>query len=148
MKIAELAANRFRWAYSFLRYLEGFSFWMGRALRGLEPKMSSYLIAAPEALATASADLSGIGEAIREATTAAAPSTTGIVPAAADEVSAAIGRLFGTFGEDFHALSAQAAAVPCPVCAVVVLGRELVWGRRGGQCIQRRRRRRRRKWTC
>ena len=27
--------------------------------------MSSYLIAAPEALATASADLSGIGEAIR-----------------------------------------------------------------------------------
>ena len=38
--------------------------------------MSSYLIAAPEALATASADLSGIGQAIKEATSAAAPSTT------------------------------------------------------------------------
>jgi PE family len=61
--------------------------------------MSSFLIAAPEALATASADLSGIGAAIREATGVAAPSTTGIVPAAADEVSAAVARLFGGYGQ-------------------------------------------------
>ena len=72
--------------------------------------MSSYLIAAPEALASASADLSGIGEAIREATSAAAPSTTGIVPAALDEVSAAITWLFGSYGQQFQALSAQSAA--------------------------------------
>jgi PE family len=55
--------------------------------------MSSYPITAPEALASASADLSGIGEAIRHATSAAAPSTTtttGIIAPAADEVSAAI----------------------------------------------------------
>ena len=71
--------------------------------------MSSFLIAAPEALATASADLSGIGEAIRDATSAAAPSTTGIVPAALDEVSAAISRLFGGYGQEFQALSAQSA---------------------------------------
>ena len=69
--------------------------------------MSSYLIAAPEALASASADLSGIGEAIREATAAAAPSTTGIVPPALDEVSAAVTRLFGSYGQQFQALSAQ-----------------------------------------
>jgi len=69
--------------------------------------MSSYLIAAPEALASASADLSAIGEAIKEATAAAAPSTTGIVPAAFDEVSAAITRLFGSYGQEFQALSAQ-----------------------------------------
>ena len=37
--------------------------------------MSSFLIAAPEALATASADLSAMGETIRQATTVAAPST-------------------------------------------------------------------------
>src|SRR3974377_1285663 len=75
---------------------------------GLEPKMS-YLIAAPEALAAASADLSSLGERITEATAAAAPSTTGIVPAAMDEVSAAITRLFGGFGQQFQALSAQGA---------------------------------------
>ena len=91
--------------------------------------MSSYLIAAPEALASASADLSGIGEAIREATAAAAPSTTGIVPPALDEVSAAITRLFGSYGQEFQALSAQSAAVSFPVCAVVVFGWERVCGR-------------------
>jgi hypothetical protein len=53
--------------------------------------MSSYVIAAPEAIALASGDLTGIGEAIKEATAAAAPSTTGFVAAAGDEVSA-VGR--------------------------------------------------------
>src|SRR5271155_455484 len=72
--------------------------------------MSSYVIAVPEALSAASADLSGIGESIRAATAVAAPSTTGIVPPALDEVSAAIARLFGTYGQDFHALSAQSAS--------------------------------------
>ena len=59
--------------------------------------MSSYLIAAPEALAAAAGDLSGIGESIRQATASAAPSTTGIAPAAADEVSLAVSRLFGSY---------------------------------------------------
>ena len=69
--------------------------------------MSSFVIAAPEVLASASADLSGIGEAIREATAGAASSTTGIVPSALDEVSAAISHLFGSYGQEFQALSAQ-----------------------------------------
>ena len=69
--------------------------------------MSSFLIAAPEALASASADLSGIGEAIRSATSAAAPSTTSVVAAAQDEISAAISKLFGGYGQEFQALSAQ-----------------------------------------
>jgi len=67
--------------------------------------MSSYLIAAPEALATASADLSGIGETVRQATAAAAPSTTGIAAAAADEVSAQIAALFGMHAQQYQALS-------------------------------------------
>jgi hypothetical protein len=69
--------------------------------------MSSYVIAAPEAFAVASGDLTGIGDAIRAATAAAAPPTTGIAAAAADEVSAAIASFFGSFAEDFHALTAQ-----------------------------------------
>jgi hypothetical protein len=72
--------------------------------------MSSRLNAAQGALASASADVNGIGEAIREATTAAAEPTTSIVPAAADEVSAAITRLFGTYGQEFQSLTAQSAA--------------------------------------
>ncbi|OBJ86260.1 PE family protein [Mycobacterium asiaticum] len=71
--------------------------------------MASLVIAAPEALATAAADLGQIGDAIRLATAAAAPLTIGILPAAADEVSAAIGRLFGTWGAEFQALNAQTA---------------------------------------
>ncbi|OBK46757.1 PE family protein, partial [Mycobacterium sp. 1081908.1] len=72
--------------------------------------MSAFLIAAPEALAAASADLSGIGEAIKEATASWAPPTTGIAPAAADEVSAAIARLFGNYAQTYQALGAQAVA--------------------------------------
>jgi hypothetical protein len=71
--------------------------------------MSSYVIAAPEALATASADLTGLGETIRAANAAAATSTTGLAAAAGDEVSAAIAGLFGNFGQEFQALSARTA---------------------------------------
>ncbi len=91
--------------------------------------MSSYLIAAPEALASASADLSGIGEAIRDATSAAAPSTTGIVPPALDEVSAAISRLFGGYGQQFQALSAQSALFHSEFVQSLSLGWECVFGR-------------------
>ena len=72
------------------------------------PRSVVFSVAAPEALAAASADSTGIGEAIREATAAAAPSTTSVVAAAEDEVSAAISKLFGGYGQEFQALSAQA----------------------------------------
>jgi len=71
--------------------------------------MSSDLNASPEGLASASAGLSGIGEEISEAASAAAPPTTSIAPAAADEVSAAITRLFATYGREFQLLSAHTA---------------------------------------
>ncbi len=70
--------------------------------------MSSFVIAGPEALAAASADLGGIGSSIREATAAAAYSTTQVLPAAQDEVSAAISALFGNYAQEYQALSAQA----------------------------------------
>ncbi|HWS91652.1 MAG TPA: PE family protein [Mycobacterium sp.] len=70
--------------------------------------MSSYVIAAPEAFAVASGDLTAIGEAIKGAAAAAAPSTTGIVVAAGDEVSAAITSFLGSYAQAFQTLSAQA----------------------------------------
>ena len=70
--------------------------------------MSSFVNVVPEELASASEQLSGIGSAIKSATSAAAPSTTSVVAAAQDEISAAISKLFGAYGQEFQALSAQA----------------------------------------
>lgn len=56
----------------------------------------SFLIAVPDRLATAATDLAGLGSTITEANAAAAAATTGVLPAAADEVSAAIAALFGS----------------------------------------------------
>src|ERR1700739_3779386 len=69
--------------------------------------MSSFVIASPDVFATTSQDLAGIGSAIRAANAAAAPSTTSVVSAAADEVSAAISAVFGVHGQEYQGLSAQ-----------------------------------------
>jgi hypothetical protein len=70
----------------------------------------SLLIAAPDTLAGAAADVASLGSSLRAAHDAAAGSTTSIVTAAEDEVSAAIARLFSAHGQWFHGLGAQAAA--------------------------------------
>jgi uncharacterized membrane protein YfcA len=72
--------------------------------------MSSLVNVVPEELASASEQLSGIGSAIKSATSAAAPSTTSVVAAAQDEVSAAMAKLFGSYGQEFQSLSAQGSA--------------------------------------
>ncbi len=72
--------------------------------------MASYVVASPEALVLASGDLTGIGDAIAEATAGAAPSTAGLVAAANDEVSRAVASLFGSYAKEFQTLSAQTAA--------------------------------------
>ena len=70
----------------------------------------SFVIAAPELVSAAAEDLAGIRSALGEAAAAAATPTTGVAAAAGDEVSAAISALFGTYGREFQALSAEAAA--------------------------------------
>ncbi|MEY8018568.1 PE family protein [Mycobacterium servetii] len=69
----------------------------------------SLLIAAPDALASTTADVERIGAAINAAGARAAVPTTSMVAAAEDEVSAAIARLFGAYAEQSQALLAQAA---------------------------------------
>ena len=71
--------------------------------------MSSFVVASPEVFAAAASDLSGIGLAVRSAHGVAAASTTRVVVAAQDEVSAAISALFGAFGQEFQAAGTQAA---------------------------------------
>ena len=70
----------------------------------------SYVIAAPELVAAAAADVAGIGSSLSAAHAAAAGPTTAVVAAAEDEVSAAVASLFSGHARQFQALSAQAAA--------------------------------------
>jgi hypothetical protein len=71
--------------------------------------MSSFLIAAPEALVDASGGLTDIAESLSQAAHTAAPATTGIVAAAGDEVSTVVTQVFDDYAEAFRELSTQAA---------------------------------------
>jgi PE family len=70
----------------------------------------SFVFAAPEAVASAAADLAGIRSALSQAASAASAPTTGVLAAGADEVSVAISQLLGAHGQEFQALEAEAAA--------------------------------------
>ncbi|WP_156686734.1 PE family protein, partial [Mycobacterium sp. Marseille-P9652] len=67
----------------------------------------SFIVAMPEEFAPASSELTGLGLAVRQAHRAAVNATTQIVPAAGDEVSAAVSALFGNFAQEYYGLSAQ-----------------------------------------
>ena len=56
----------------------------------------SFVAVNPDVVAAAAPHLANIGATISDANAAAAASTTELVPAAEDEISAAIGALFGT----------------------------------------------------
>jgi PE-PPE domain/PE family len=62
----------------------------------------------PQVMATAAADVAGLGSAINETTAAAAGPTTRVVAAAADEVSAATATLFSTYAQEHQAVINQA----------------------------------------
>ena len=70
----------------------------------------SFVTAAPDLVEAAAQDLAGIRSSLIEASASVAVPTTGVVPAAADEVSAGVAALFGNFGKEFQAVSAQAQA--------------------------------------
>jgi PE family len=70
----------------------------------------SFVIVAPEFIEAAAHDLAGIGSTLGEATASAAAPMTSIAAAGTDEISTAIAALFGSHGQEFQALSTQAAA--------------------------------------
>lgn len=71
----------------------------------------SFVNAQPEMLVTAAGKLQDIGAAVTAGTAAAAVPTTGVVPAAADEVSARTATQFAAHAAMYQAISAQAAAI-------------------------------------
>ena len=71
----------------------------------------SFVTTQPHMLSAAAGDLHGIGSTVSAANAAAASPTTGVIPAAADEVSAATAAQFTAHAQMYQAFSAQAAAI-------------------------------------
>lgn len=71
----------------------------------------SFVTTQPEALAAAAGSLQGIGSALNAQNAAAATPTTGVVPAAADEVWALTAAQFAAHAQIYQAVSAQPAAI-------------------------------------
>lgn len=71
----------------------------------------SFVSTQPADLTAAAENLQGVGWAMTAQNAAAAAPTTGVVPAAADEVSAITAAQFAMHAEMYQAVSAQAAAI-------------------------------------
>ena len=71
----------------------------------------SFVTAQPEMLTAAAGNLAAIGSALSAQNVAAAAPTGGIIPAAADEVSALTAAQFAVHAHMYQAVSAQAEAI-------------------------------------
>src|ERR1700741_1533468 len=71
----------------------------------------SFVTTQPGLLAEAAGNLTGIGSAMDAENSAAVAPTTGVIPAAADEVSALTAAQFAAHAQMYQAMSAQAAAI-------------------------------------
>ena len=67
----------------------------------------SFVTTQPEQLAAAAGDLAGIGSQMNTQNAAAVPPTIGVIPAAADEVSALTAAQFAAHAQAYQAMSAQ-----------------------------------------
>lgn len=71
----------------------------------------SFVNIVPETLSAAAANLQSVGTAVHVQNMAAVAPTTGVIPAAADEVSALTAAQFAAHAQLYQMVSAQAAAV-------------------------------------
>ena len=71
----------------------------------------SFVTTQPEALSAAATSLTGIGATMSAQNAAVAAPTTGVIPAAADEVSALTATQFAVHAQMYQAVSAQAEAI-------------------------------------
>jgi hypothetical protein len=90
----------------------------------LEVRMS-FAIAVPELVTDAATSLESLGSTISSANAAAAAPTTGVLAAAADEVSATITRLFSRYALAYQAMSGQAAAFHALLVQTLNAGAEM-----------------------
>lgn len=79
----------------------------------------SFVSTVPEMLSAAADDLQAVGSAVSAQNAAALVPTTGLIPAAADEVSALTAMQFAAHAHMYQAVSAQAAAIHQAFVAVL-----------------------------
>jgi PE family len=71
----------------------------------------SFVTTQPAALAASAGELQGVGFLVNSGNAAAAAPTTGVVPSAADEVSALTAMQFAAHAEIYQQISAHAALI-------------------------------------
>ena len=71
----------------------------------------SFVTIYPEGLASAAGDVQGIGSAISAENAASAAPTTGVIPAAGDEVSVLTATQFAAHAQLYQAVAVQATAI-------------------------------------
>lgn len=96
--------------------------WMVAASGVMGDGIMSFVIAAPDLVQDAAQDLAGIRASLADTAATIAGPTTGVVPGAADEVSAAIAALFSNFGQDFQLLTAQAQTFHAEFASLIRVG--------------------------
>ncbi|MDC8980659.1 PE family protein [Mycobacterium marinum] len=69
----------------------------------------AFVFAVPGAVTAAASDLAGLGTVLSQANAAAALPMTGVVAAAADQVSLAVAALYGSYAQGYQSLGAQMA---------------------------------------
>jgi hypothetical protein len=79
----------------------------------------SFVRTYPEHLAAAASQLQSLGAALNVGNAAAAGPTTGVVPAASDEVSILTAAQFATHGARFQELHARAAQIQAALSATL-----------------------------
>ena len=79
----------------------------------------SYVRTQPEVMAAAASNLQSIGAALTAANATAAGPTTGVVPAAIDEVSILTAAQFASHGARFQELHAQAAQIQAALASTL-----------------------------
>jgi hypothetical protein len=88
--------------------------WLHHAFSGpvsMKEQSMSFVSIVPEMLSAATGNLQSIGSAVSARNAAALAPTTGLVPAAADEVSALIAMQFAAHAQMYQEVSAQATAM-------------------------------------
>ncbi|MCV7400568.1 PE family protein [Mycobacterium fragae] len=79
----------------------------------------SFVSTVPEMLSATAEDLQAVGSAVSAQNAVALAPTTGLIPAAADEVSALTAMQFAAHAHMYQAVSAQAAAIHQAFVAVL-----------------------------
>ena len=77
----------------------------------------SFVTTQPEALTYAAGKLESLGSSMAAESAAAAAPTTGVIPAAAEEVSALQAAIFGAYGSLYQSINAQAASDSRAFCS-------------------------------